>query len=578
MQLRQIIVLFSCIIVTNLFSQIGTHIPSGRLPNGSVQVWKNAGCSALEGTFIVTQFLDVKLMGAVGDSITDDTPIIQQVIELAEQEAASGGFTMIYFPPGFYRITEELELPPSTVLKGGGSLLSTLYMDHFDDGIIIDQYCEYTGIEDLCFKRNHSIIEQDYFIKILGSTNCWIWGIESYHANSNHINLNSCEFIEIRGCYIHRSASYGGGGNGYGITIGSDATQCLIENNVFRNCRHSIVTGGPCHWNVIGYNASYDPISWTTGGLPVWVTGDIQIHGNAGNPGNDHGAYENLFEGNYFNWIWIDAYWGDNGPFNTFFRNIARKGGLVLEDHFESSHGGIHVNCNDSQNVVNNYCQNLDLALRLRYGSPWGCGHIFGDSLGGHDQFARNNKVYKVELPNQDSLIVYETEGEEPVFLDDISYYHEQKPAFMGSLPWPYDAFDTLSKNAAAIRYESGGQITSSAGWGHYNITGIGDYGVKGLWDWGVKVWPNPVKEVLRVKMPDTGCQMPDAGYRIPDAGCHIPDDLRFEILDMMGRIVIDGDISDQMKISVNNLERGVYIIKIRWNFSMIHSEILVKI
>ena len=556
--LRLLLFLVLIMGISGATAQIGTHIPSNRLPEGSASLWKNAGCAFLEGTFLVTQFLDVKLMGAIGDSITNDTPIIQQAIELAEQAASTGGFTIIYFPAGFYRIIEQLDLPASTVIKGESSMLSTIYMDHYEDGILLSSSCEYTGIEDLCLKRNHEVIEQDYFIKIQGCENCWIWGIETQYANSNHISLNNCEFIEIRGCYIHKSSNYGGGGNGYGIAIGSDAKQCLIEDNVFKNCRHSIVTGGPCHWNVIGYNASYDPISWSTGGLPVWVTGDIQVHGNSGNPGNDHGAYENLFEGNYFNWIWIDAYWGDNGPFNTFFRNTARIGGMVLEDHFESSHGGIHVNCNDSQNIVNNYYRNLELVLSLRYGSPWGCGHLYGDSLGGEYQFARNNKVYKVEYPTQDSVVVFETEGEEPIFLDDISYYHDQKPFFMGALPWPYDAFDTLSRNPAALRYEGGGQVTSSAGWGHYNVTGVAEYAY-----FYVNIYPNPVNDVLIIEMQDTRCKMQGASRKMQGASRKSQGNLRFEILDLRGRIVMEGLLNDNMRIGVRGLRNGVYVVRI---------------
>lgn len=518
---------------------------------GSADLWENAGCAALDGTFIITQFLDVKLMGAIGDSLSDDTPVIQQAIALAEQEAASGGFTMIYFPPGFYRMTEQLELPASTVIKGESSENTTLFLDHYEHGIIIGSSCEYTGIEDLCFKRVHDIIEQDYFIIITGAESCWLWGLETYFANSSHIRLGDCEFIEIRGCYIHKSSSYDGGGNGYGIAIGSEAKQCLIEDNVFRSCRHSIVTGGPCHWNVVGYNASYDPVSWTTGGLPEWVTGDIQVHGNSGNPGNDHGAYENLFEGNYFNWIWIDAYWGDNGPFNTFFRNSARKGGLILEDHYESSHGGIHVNCNDSQNVVNNFCRNLSLALKLRYGSPWGCGHLLGDTLGGDFHFARNNKVYEINYPGQDSTVVYETQGEEPIFLDDISYYHESKPAFLDNLPWPYDPFDTLKRNAAAARYEGGGQITSPAGWGHYNMVGTEE-----ILDYKFILYPNPAKEYINIQL-----TVNSSLFTVHRS--QFTDNLKFEILDLRGVVVGEGNLDGELRIDVRGMVSGIYILNI---------------
>lgn len=474
-------------------AQIGNHIPADRLPNGSTQEWEEAGCEALDGTFIVTGFFNVKDMGAYGDSIHDDTQVVLDALVLAEAQAASGGFSIIYFPQGIYRIISELSLPESTVLKGEGSTLTCLYFDHLENAIHMYSNTEYTGVEDMLLKRSTAVLETSYYIIIEHNSECWLWGVETQIANSNHVNIHDCENIEIRGCYFHSSTNYGGGGNGYGIAIGNDAIRCLIEDNVFKETRHAIVTGGQGHWNVFGYNASYNPISWTTGGLPVWATGDIELHGNSGNPGPGMGTYENLFEGNYFNWIWIDAYWGDNGIYNTFFRNAARKGGIVIEGYYENGGGGNnYYDCNNDQNLVNNYCQNLHLGVQLRYGSPWGNGNILSSNLGGTGHFARNNKTYKRDLPSTNPIVVYEDSGEEPQFLNDISYYHLQKPDFMGNLPWPYNPFDTLSRNAAAVRYESGGQVTSNAGWDHYIIVGIQDFGNKAHEQ--VVIYPNPNK------------------------------------------------------------------------------------
>ena len=526
-------------------AQIGTMIPSDRLPDGSTVAWQEAGCPFLSSPIDVTAFFDVSDFGAVGNGIQDDTDPVIEALEMAELQSNSGGFSIVFFPGGTYRITSVLSLPSNTVIKGSGADISILYFDHYDHALMINSENVNTGIEDIKLTRLADEQHQKYYIIINGVNNCWIRGVESYLGNSHHISLNECHNIEISGCYINECTNYGGGGNGYGIALANETHSSLIENNVFRQTRHAIVTGGKCHRNVVGYNASYEPHTTTSGGLGEWVTGDIELHGNSSNPGPDMGAYENLFEGNYFNWIWIDAYWGDNGRHNTFFRNMARQGGLVLEDHYESTNGGNHYNCNNDQNIVNNYFENLDISVKLRYGSPWGDGYIFSDDIGGTGHFAKNNKVYKVTWPAMNNVVVWEADGEEPQYLNDTSYYCSSKPDFMLNENWPFDPFDIDTRNPAAMRYESGGQVTITVGFSPYVMTGIkqgNNFGKE------LKIFPNPNRGVFYIKLPENTTGNYD-----------------MTIIDIKGKkihyeLIPDNDL---YQIMFTSIPKGIYLVKI---------------
>jgi len=449
-------------------AQIGTMIPDGRLPlvgaSPRVTVWQRAGfLSQIKGKAIkFTRMVDVaKDCGARGDGTTDNAEVVIRVLK----EAQGKGFTIIYFPKGVYRISRGLSLPSNVLLKGDGSPETTLKFCAPGHCITVSGQ-KRVGIEDLKLIRCDAETRHKYFIRFTGAHSCWVRGVESCRAQSNHISLGGgSHHIEIRGCYIHDSICHAGGGNGYGVVLGRDVYECLIEDNVLARLRHCVVTGGKCHGNVYGYNAHFDNCTETAGpGVPAWCVGDIEVHGNSSAPAAG-GAYENLFEGNYANFIWVDAYWGDNGPHNTFFRNTARKGGLIIEGHYSSSHGGAWTDCNNRQNVLNNALRDFNWLVRQRFGAPWGDGHVFSTRIGGKAQWSHNNRTETFSLLGLRKT-AWESGGKEPQYLSDFSYYHSERPPFMAD--WPYDPYDLAGGNPAAKRYRSGGQVTVTAGFSGY--------------------------------------------------------------------------------------------------------------
>ncbi|MFQ6605946.1 MAG: hypothetical protein ACE5D8_10430 [Fidelibacterota bacterium] len=165
------------------------------------------------------------------------------------------------------------------------------------------------GIENLKIQRLQITggTESVYNIQFTRSVNCWVRGVESYKASRSHIGINSSAHIEISGCYIHEAFGYGSGGWGYGVSLSTGTTNCLIENNAFRKLRHAMVAGSGANCNVWTFNCSRDQYS-TFAGFP-YDDRDLDLHARY--------PFGNLFEYNIIEQIESGDKHGDNGPYNT---------------------------------------------------------------------------------------------------------------------------------------------------------------------------------------------------------------------------------------------------------------------
>lgn len=70
----------------------------------------------LDSAIYKQTFINVKVLGAKGDNIQDDTPYIQQAIDLASLEGGT-----VFLPTGKYRITSPLMWKSGVSLKGNGT-------------------------------------------------------------------------------------------------------------------------------------------------------------------------------------------------------------------------------------------------------------------------------------------------------------------------------------------------------------------------------------------------------------------------------------------------------------------------
>ncbi len=79
--------------------------------------------AALAG--IASLFFDVRSYGAKGDSTTDNASFIQAAVTAA---VAAGGGT-IFFAPGVYRVTSEVDIPSNVSVLGSGGTASKIAID-----------------------------------------------------------------------------------------------------------------------------------------------------------------------------------------------------------------------------------------------------------------------------------------------------------------------------------------------------------------------------------------------------------------------------------------------------------------
>lgn len=257
------------------------------------------------------------------------------------------------------------------------------------------------GIEDI--KVVSSGLNNTH-ISINSAANCWISGVESQNPGLHHIGVGSGYRIEIRGCYFHEAKKVCVGGQGYGVHIGNHSTNCLVEDNIFRKLRHSMIAYGGATRNVFGFNYSGDRRADDPDGISGscvemnGVEADLLFHGRY--------PIANLAEGNVVDYIAGEVIHGINGQYNTVFRNktvsndvpISRSYGGIR--FYEYSSGGCQL-----FNSYGNTLTDID-------DQDYCCG--VSDNYNG--QNSMGDAVYS-----------------------DISYFYESQPPFLAAsgLSWP---------------------------------------------------------------------------------------------------------------------------------------------
>lgn len=259
------------------------------------------------------------------------------------------------------------------------------------------------GIEDIKINDlTSSTFATDYNnIRFNYARNCWVSGVESNLCHTHHVSIEHSTNVELSGSYFHHGVDYSA--QSYGVYIGRQTTNSLIENNILTHLRHPIVlsTSMPCR-NVIGYN-------FTGYNQNVSNTQEIMLHG--------YFPTLNLFEGNITGRLDFDLYYGLNGIYNTVFRNY-----------------------------IKNYTTN-----KAQYRNSFGNIDSVSSFILDNNLLANNN------CPNEVCSGNYA----------DKSYYHLVKPDFISSCyTWPLigppvsGSAPLSNTNPAETRYLSGGQFT----------------------------------------------------------------------------------------------------------------------
>ena len=203
---------------------------------------------------------------------------------------------------------------------------------------------ENVGIECIKIHRiDNTAPEQSSNIYFFYAVNCWVMGLESENCTFSHIQSRYSSNLCFTKSYFHDGFDYGDGGRAYGIMIQFTSNECLIENNIFKQLRHSMIMQAGANGNVFAFNYSLDPY-WDT--QPHNSSGDMVLHGNY--------VYANLFEQNICQNIVIDNSHGPNGPYNTFFRNRSEGYGIFFS-----------ADNSPSQNFLGNEITNTHLPYSL---------------------------------------------------------------------------------------------------------------------------------------------------------------------------------------------------------------------
>ncbi len=321
------------------------------------------------------------------------------------------------------------------------------------------------------------------------AANVRIKDIESNKSVGSHINVHRSTQVWLTGSYIHHAFTYDGSGTrGYGIALHMHTGECLVDNNIFKHLRHAMMAKTGSNGNVFGYNYSIEPYRSET---IHDFSGDISMHG--------HYGFANLFEGNIVQNIIVDHYWGETGPFNTFFRNRAELYGFIITSS---------DNPTDQQNIVGLEITNTDFLYGMY-------------QTEGEDHYEYGNNV---------------TGNMEPFFTDslpDSSYYLIQEPDFWNIAdPWPsigvpleYNTWSIPSKE----RYLG-------------NTTGIDKAGNAEVFS----VRPNPFFDHVTINVSNAARRK-----------------VKLIMTDMQGRRYFEQMIEAPETINTRKLPPGVYIISL---------------
>ncbi len=248
------------------------------------------------------------------------------------------------------------------------------------------------------------------------AVNCWVNQLEMESTAKNHVLVSTSSHIEVSGCYIHHSISYGSGGHGYGVVLSMSTTNCLVENNVFQRLRHAMMVQAGANANVFAYNYSREQ-HWTgIFGIKLPQGSDLVVHGGY--------CFSNLFEQNFVERIEADisyttpplwGFHGINGPFNAFVRNIAATGNPTGELEIKS----LILKNSESTSVLGCIVGGI---------STSGITTLTLDLYG---RQVTQDQTYNTGNDKSHSALIFNLFNPD-IWLADVSYYCSSRPGFLG--------------------------------------------------------------------------------------------------------------------------------------------------
>jgi len=398
------------------------------------------------------------------------------------------------------------------ILKGaGGADAPNQTHFHFnlsgDAGTCINiSNAYYIGIEDIYFiqdelssdEHENNFGEYKTNTITISGRSCWVRGVESAHTRRFHIEIYGKygRNNTISGCYFHDAEWYGDrGGRSYGICLSGNSEHNLIENNIFKHLRHSMVLQAGAKYNVIGYNYSKEPYGYNYKKIlgkwkrTRWDVADLLFHGRKLGDITFEGPQYNLIEGNYVDKIKFDDVHESNGPYNTLFRNIA-----VDEENHKPYFDAFSLATVSFSDQGYQYCQNIV-----------GCNARPSKTDFNRIDFHGFEIYWCIFSGN------YYIPEWQLLSSDQCSYYKTEKPAFWYDwINWPYYPGGENPAKSRCWMADNGYDVTKViyAGWDLYeNMCG------PCIFDQGKDITETPA-----LQHNFTATEYITASYAIPDA------------------------------------------------------------
>jgi hypothetical protein len=310
----------------------------------------------------------------------------------------------------------------------------------------------------------------DGAIRFESAAYSWVKGVENTVWLGEGVAINDSFRCELRDSYIHDAAWPSPGGGGYAISLGDGSAEILIENNIIMKANKMMVARSSGAGSVVGYNYADDGyINYDLNWQEVGINGSHMV-----------GPHHMLFEGNQsFNYD-SDSTHGSS-IYHTVFRNHfsgfrrsfagssnARTAGLGYGSRWHSFVGNVlgisgqmagWIYQDPGDGSLGNAWSSADSIWRLGY-EPihW-------------EQKADPQVVSTVIREGNFDYVTNQVRWDtSPQALPD-SLYLSAKPAFFGSLPWPWvDPLGATKLHTlpARARYDSGSPFPNP---GNHSLT-----------------------------------------------------------------------------------------------------------
>jgi hypothetical protein len=274
-------------------------------------------------------------------------------------------------------------------------------------------------------------------VRFEAAASSWMQAVENTAWLGEGVAVDNSFRVEIRDSFIHDAVWPEPGGGGYALSLSTGSSEALIENNIVLQANKVMVARSAGAGSVVGYNYMDDG---HIGYDPVWV--EVGLNGS-----HMVGSHHMLFEGNAsFNYD-SDCTHG-NAIYHTVFRNHlsglrrsfsglgnARAAGLEYGSWWHSFVG----------NVLGTPGRMADWLYEDpgngTFGSPWG-GGLYIWKVGydpAHWEQSPDPRVTSTILREGNyDYVTNEVRWDTAAQSLPPSLYLTRKPAFFGSLPWPW--------------------------------------------------------------------------------------------------------------------------------------------